>query len=234
MRFSGKVAVITGAASGIGLATMDRFLDEGARVVNLDLHGNPPCDISSETSVAEAFARIAATHGRIDVLCNNAGIAIRKTIEDYSVEEWDRLFAVNVRGLFLSSRHALPLMPRGSAIIHSSSVVALTGVRNRAAYSATKGAIVSLTRNMALDYAPRGIRVNAVAPGFIDTPLLAPLHKDPARLAAITALHPLGRLGQPEDVAHAIAFLASPEASFITGVTLAVDGGFTAGHQHDI
>lgn len=234
MRFRGKVAVITGGNSGIGLACADRFLDEGARVVSLDRQGAPPCDVSDEVSVRAAFARIAAQHGRVDILFNNAGISIRKTIEDYTLEEWDRIFAVNVRGLYLCSKYALPLMSAGAAIVHSASVVALTGVRNRAAYSASKGAVVALTRNMALDYAPRGIRVNAIAPGFVDTPLLAPLHKDPARLAAIAQMHPLGRLGQPDDIASAVTFLASAEASWITGIILPVDGGFSAGPQNDI
>jgi NAD(P)-dependent dehydrogenase (short-subunit alcohol dehydrogenase family) len=234
MRFPGKVVVITGGDSGIGAACADRFLDEGARVVSLDQHGRPPCDVADEASVRAAFERIAGQHKRVDILFNNAGISIRKTAQDHTLEEWDRIFAVNVRGMFLCSRYALPLMSQGGCIIHSSSVVGITGVRNRAAYSASKGAVVALTRNMALDYAPRGIRVNAVAPGFIDTPLLAPLHKEPVRLAAITAMHPLGRLGAVEDVASAVVFLASGEASWITGVTLPVDGGFSAGHQHDV
>jgi len=234
MLFPGKIAVITGGDSGIGLACADRFLFFCSCGVSLDLHGSPPCDVSDEASVRDAFARIAAQHGRVDILFNNAGIAIRKTVEDYTADEWDRVFAVNVRGMFLCSKYALPLMPAGSAIVHSSSVVGITGVRNRAAYAASKGAVVSLTRNMALDYAPRGIRVNAVAPGFVDTPLLAPLHKDPARLDVIRRLHPLGRLGQTDDVANAVVFLASAQAAWITGVTLAVDGGFTAGHQHDV
>ena len=234
MRFSGKVVVITGGNSGIGLACADRLLDEGARVVSLDCQGSPPCDVSDEGSVRQAFERVAGQHGRVDVLLNNAGIAIRKTVEAQTVDEWDRIFAVNVRGMFLCSKYALPLMAAGGAIVHSSSVVGVTGVRNRAAYSASKGAVVALTRNMALDYAARGIRVNAVAPGFVDTPLLAPLKKDPARLRALEALHPLGRLGQPEDVASAVLFLASSEAAWITGAILAVDGGFSAGHQHDV
>lgn len=234
MRFNGKVVVVTGGGSGIGAACVERFTAEGAHVVSLDQQGDPLCDVSDEESVREAFLRIAERHERVDVLFNNAGIAIRKTVADYTVEEWDRIFAVNVRGVFLCSAHALPLMPRGSAIIHASSVVGVTGVRNRAAYSASKGAIAALTRNMALDYAARGVRVNAVAPGFVDTPLLAPLHQDPARLQAITGMHPLGRLGEAADIAAAVAFLASADAAWITGVVLPVDGGFTAGHQHDV
>ena len=234
MRFTGQVVVITGGASGIGAACVQRFSAEGATVVSLDQQGDPPCDVSDQESVREAFLRIAEQHERIDVLFNNAGIAIRKTVADYTVEEWDRVFAVNVRGMFLCSAHALPLMPHGSSIIHSSSVAGITGVRNRAAYSASKGAVVGLTRNMALDYAPRGVRVNAVAPGFVDTPLLTPLHQDPARLQAITGMHPLGRLGRAEDVASAVAFLASEDAAWITGVVLPVDGGFSAGHQLDV
>jgi len=234
MRFTGKIAVVTGGASGIGAACGELLRAEGATVEIVDQRGETPCDVSDEASVRQAFARIGAAHGRIDVLFNNAGVAIRKTVEHYTLDEWERIFAVNVRGLFLCSREALPWMPPGAAIVHSSSVVGITGVRNRAAYSASKGAAAALTRNMALDYAPRGIRVNAVAPGFVDTPLLAGLHGDAARLDTITKMHPLGRLGHAVDVARAVAFLASDDAAWITGVVLPVDGGFSAGHQHDI
>jgi NAD(P)-dependent dehydrogenase (short-subunit alcohol dehydrogenase family) len=234
MRFPGKIAVITGGASGIGAACVDLFLDEGATVVSLDRDGDPPCDVSKEASVRAAFERIAVQHGRVDILFNNAGVATRKPVAGDTQAEWDELFAINVRGMFLCSRYALPLMPKGASIVHSASVTGITGVRNRAAYSATKGAVVALTRNMALDYAPAGVRVNAVAPGFVDTPLLAALRKDPRRLAAITKMHPLGCLGRPEDVAAAVAFLASADAAWITGVILPVDGGFSAGHQHDV
>jgi NAD(P)-dependent dehydrogenase (short-subunit alcohol dehydrogenase family) len=156
---------------------------------------------------------------------------VRNPVDLEDAEGWDRVHRVNVRGAFLCSKHAVPYMfDAGGAIVHMASVVGVTGVRNRAAYSASKGAIVALTRNMAMDYAARRIRVNCVCPGFTRTPMTAGLFADPERLAALTALHPLGRLGEPEDVAAAVVFLASDEASWITGVALAVDGGFTAGH----
>lgn len=230
MRLENLTAIVTGAASGIGAAIAHRFRREGARVHEWDLASG--VDISEEDHVARAITPI---DGPIHILVNAAGIALRHPVDRQDTAGWDRLFAVNVRGAFLCSRHVIPRMNAdgGGSIIHLASVVGVTGVRSRAGYSATKGALISLTRNMALDYAARRIRVNCIAPGFVRTPLIAPLLADPLRADRLTRAHPLGRLGEAEDVANAALFLASPEASWITGQTLTVDGGFTAGHAED-
>ena len=237
MRLSGKVVLVTGAASGIGEAAARMCAREGALVVGLDRVSCPACadsriaDVGDEEQVRAALDPL----GRLDAVVNSAGIALRKTVEDQDAAGWDELMRVNVRGTYLVSRYAIPKMrDRGGSIVHISSVVGITGVRNRAAYSTTKGAIVALTRNMALDYAAAGIRVNCLCPGFTRTPLTRALFDDPARLEKLTALHPLGRLGEPDDVAHAVVFLASDESSWITGQAIAVDGGFTAGHSVDV
>ena len=189
-------------------------------------------DVSDEQQVQRALAAIDAP---IDILVNAAGIAVRSPVDQHDAAAWDRLFAVNVRGAFLVSKHVIPRMRArgGGSIIHLGSVVGITGVRSRSGYSATKGALVSLTRNMALDYAADQIRVNCICPGFVRTPLIAPLLADPSRAERLTRAHPLGRLGEAEDIANAALFLASHEASWITGQTLVVDGGFSAGHPID-
>ena len=239
MRLENRVAVVTGGLSGIGKACAEFFEAEGAQVAVLDREVDPRaahfavrCDVSDDSGVQDAFAQIAARFGRVDIVLNAAGIAMRKTVAEEDEAAWDRCFDVNVRGLFLSSKYAIQHMPDGGSIVHVSSVTGVTGVRNRAAYSATKGAIIALTRNMAMDLAGRRIRVNCVCPGFIRTPLLSALLQDPDRTARLTAMHPLGRLGTPEDVAR--AFLVSDEAVWITGHALVVDGGFTAGQREDI
>ncbi len=253
MRTRDKVAVITGGASGIGAASARLLGREGARVAILDINGEGAatvagsiregggqaleirCDVSQDGEVADAMRRVVEAYGRLDVLVNNAGVAIRRPAGELAVEEWDRVIDVNLTGVFLCSRHALPhFPPGGGSIIHMASVAGITGIRNRAVYCAAKGALVALGRNMALDYASRGIRVNCICPGFVKTPLIAPLMKDPERLARITAMHPLGRLGEPEDIANAVLFLASDESAWMTAQTLIVDGGFAAGHAEDV
>lgn len=239
MKLSGKSALVTGAASGIGAAIAAALAREGARVAGLDVNPSAcevslQADVTGDSAVAAAVEEAVRRLGRIDILSANAGIAIRKPLDELTAGEWDRVMAVNLRGVFLVSKYSLPHMPRGGAIVHMASCVALMGTRNRAVYAATKGALVSLTRNMALDYAQRGIRVNCICPGFTRTPLTVNLFSDPEREAAFTALHPLGRLGESEDVARAAVFLASDDAAWITGVALPVDGGYTAGHAADI
>jgi NAD(P)-dependent dehydrogenase (short-subunit alcohol dehydrogenase family) len=221
--------------------------DEGASVAVLDLNGDGALavaagiggaaftvDVRDERSVASAFEQIAAKFGRVDVLVNDAGVAVRHPVHEATEADWTRVMDVSVKGAFLCSKHALPHMGPGSAIIHLSSVTGITGVRSRAAYSAAKGALVALTRNMALDYAARRIRVNCVCPGFVRTPFTAALTSDAERCERLTVLHPLGRLGEADDVASSIVFLASDEASWITGHALVVDGGFSAGHATGI
>ena len=234
MRFSGKIIVITGAASGLGLAIAQAAQDEGATIIALDRVASPfadhrICDIADEDHVRAALSDLP----RIDALINSAGIARRAKVDETDIADYDAVMAVNVRGIFLTSKHALPHMKaHGGAILHLSSGVATTGTRNRAAYSASKGAIISLTRNMALDYAADKVRVNCLCPGFVNTPLLANL--PPERRAKLVALHPLGRMGEPEDIAHMALFLISDQASWITGQAIAVDGGFNVGHNEDV
>jgi len=234
MRFSGKTVVVTGAASGLGLAIARMAQDEGATIVALDQGPTPfadthICDISDEQQVKAALSGLA----RIDALVNSAGIARRAKVDETDMADYDAVMAVNVRGTVLASKYALPLMrAHGGAILHISSGVATTGTRNRAVYSASKGALLALTRNMAMDYAADGVRVNALCPGFVNTPLLASL--PPARRAKLTALHPLGRMGETEDIAHMALLLISDQASWITGQSIAVDGGFNVGHTEDI
>jgi NAD(P)-dependent dehydrogenase (short-subunit alcohol dehydrogenase family) len=248
MRVKDKVAVVTGGASGIGEAAARALAREGACVAILDINGEGAervasqiggeawmCDVSDEEQVHGAMDRIAARQGAIHVLFANAGISIRHPVADEVACDWDRLMSVNVKGVFLCAKHAIAHMPPGASIVNTSSVTGIVGVRNRALYSASKGAIVALTRNMALDYADRGIRVNCVCPGFVLTELIAGILKnDPQRASRITSMHPLGRLGQPEDIANAVLFLASDESSWVTGAAIPIDGGFSAGHSHNI
>jgi NAD(P)-dependent dehydrogenase (short-subunit alcohol dehydrogenase family) len=253
MRLSGKVAIVTGAGSGIGRGVAEAFSREGARVAVIDqsleageetvrmlrddgreacfLH----CDVTQESQVFEAVSKAFGAWGRIDVLYNNAGYAVRNTVEHEQEAEWDRCLSVNVKSAFLCSKQVIPMMRSyGGSIIHTSSVTGLTGVRNRAAYSAAKGALVSLTRNMAMDYAEAGIRVNCICPGFVVTPMLEPLFRDPDRAERLRSMHPLGRFGRVEDIAHAAVFLASDESAWMTGQCLTIDGGFSAGRFENV
>ena len=234
MRFSGKHVLVTGAASGLGLAIAQAAQAEGAAITAVDRVTAPfdnsrICDIADEDQVKRALSGLP----RLDAVVNSAGIARRAKVDETDMADFDAVMAVNVRGAFLVSKYALPhLRAYGGSILHLSSGVATTGIRNRAAYTASKGAILSLTRNMALDYAADRVRVNCLCPGFVDTPLLASL--PPERRARLTALHPLGRLGEPEDIAHMALFLMSDQASWITGQAIAVDGGFNIGHTDDV
>ena len=234
MRFSGKHILVTGAASGLGLAIAQAAQAEGGTVIALDraaapLENSRICDITDEAQVRDVIAGLS----RLDALVNSAGIARRAKVDETNVADFDAVMAVNVRGTFLVSKHALPLLKvQGGSILNLSSGVATTGLRNRAAYTASKGAILSLTRNMALDYAGDKVRVNCLCPGFVNTPLLSTLPSE--RRARLTALHPLGRLGEPEDIAHMALFLMSDQASWITGQAIAVDGGFNIGHGDDV
>ncbi len=183
----------------------------------------------------EGVALTLGHFGRIDILLNNAGIAVRHPVAEEDERAWEACMDVNLKGVFLCSKHAIPhMLERGGSIINTSSVTGIIGVRNRAVYSATKGALVALTRNMALDYAKYGIRVNCVCPGFTRTPLIEALLRDPVKAQRLTSMHPLARLGEPEDTANAVVFLASDLASWITGHALVVDGGFSAGRPEDI
>jgi dihydroanticapsin dehydrogenase len=248
-----KTAVITGAGSGIGMASAYALAREGARVAILDSSEEAgrrtanaltaqksdaafyPVDVSSEEQVRAAISQVITRFGRIDILHNNAGIATRHPVAEQDEQGWQTCMDVNLKGIFLCAKHVIPhMLAHGGSIVNTSSVTGIVGVRNRAVYSATKGAVVALTKNMALDYAQYQIRVNCVCPGFTRTPMADALLQDPSKEKRLVDMHPLGRLGTPEDVANAVVFLASDLSSWITGIALAVDGGFSAGRPEDI
>lgn len=235
--FQGLVAAVTGGAGGIGAATAALLTERGATTVVLDrtapdaTHPYIRCDITDDDAVAAAMRTLADDHGRLDVLVNNAGIGAKGDVTADNREEWHRILDVNVVSMARMTAAALPLLRRSdhAAVVNVSSVVALVGVRNRALYSATKGAVLSMTLAMAADHVKEGIRVNCVTPGTVDTPwigrLLSTAPDPEAESQALRTRQPLGRLVTPEEVAHAITYLASPLSASTTGSALAVDGG---------
>lgn len=235
-----KVVIVTGGSQNIGLAIARGFQAEGNRVIVADL--NPSDDdtliyhktnVADEDSVAALMDYVAREYGRLDVVVNNAGIAIETPIKDTKVVEWDRVMTVNVRSVFLMSKHAFALMTNGvsqsPSIVNISSIEGIGANPNHGVYGASKGAVASFTHNIALEYGPHGIRCNAIAPGWINTPFNAQFlaqFPDPEKTEAeIKNLHPVGRLGTPEDIANMAVFLASEKAGFVTGQEIIVAGG---------
>ena len=232
----GAVAVVTGAGSGIGAACSERLSAEGAAVITVDVAGDVDhhLDVRDELAVEAAFASTVRDRGRLDVVVNAAGVAGGGPVHLLDVDEWDRVVDVNLKGTFIVDKHsAIHMLARGSgSIINISSIEGLEGTEGGSAYNASKGGVVLLTKSMAIDYGRRGIRVNCICPGAVDTPMLRSIADSDGMDVYREKLreeHLLGRFGRPSEIAAAAAFLASEDASFITGHALVVDGGFTAG-----
>ncbi|MBC6416482.1 MAG: SDR family oxidoreductase [Rhodospirillales bacterium] len=241
---SGKVAVVTGGRGGIGQSICARFAREGARVFAADLsQGSAPLpegvtfqalDVTDEASVAGLGAAVEAETGKLDILVNAAGIEIEKTVEETSLADWNKIFAVNVTGTFLVSKVGLPLLRKagGGSIVNLGSYDGFIADPGLAAYCATKGAVHALTRAMACDHGPEGIRVNAICPGFIDTPMLQSFFRGAGNIESLKQqvrdIHPMRRYGTPDDVAGLVAWLASDEAVYASGQLWVLDGGLTA------
>lgn len=245
MRLANKVAIITGGGSGIGRGIAVAFAGEGAKVVIAGRHSQkldavaseigPAClahtaNISKGGDIERLVAATLEKFGAINILVNNAGQLLPGTAESHTEEEWDQTFQVNVRGLWLLSRAVLPYLRAagGGSIINIASVLSLVAARNRVAYSASKGAVLAMTKAMALDHAGEKIRVNCICPGIVETEMVAQFSMDENARRQRIAMHPAGRFGQPEDIAQAAVFLASDESQWVTGAAFPVDGGYTA------
>lgn len=252
-RLAGKVAIITGAALGLGRASALRMAEEGASVAILDLidaQGEAlageiraaggqarfwRCDVSSEAEVARVIGEVVAAFGRLDVLVNNAGVSgANKPTHEITEAEWDFVQGINVKGVFFCTKHAIPHLKQagGGSIINLSSIYGLVGGADVPPYHASKGAVRLMSKTDALIYAPDKIRVNSIHPGFIYTPMVEHFLDDSGAAVearqAVDALHPLGHIGEPDDIAWGVVYLASDEAKFITGAELVIDGGYTA------
>jgi NAD(P)-dependent dehydrogenase (short-subunit alcohol dehydrogenase family) len=222
---AGRIAVVTGGAKGIGAATMKLLREAGATAHSLDVESG--CDVTDEAQVKAAFARI----GGFDILVNNAGMAVRKTALELSPREWDDVQNLNVKAVFFCARNAVPYMKKrgGGAIVNLASIMGLSGgIYPNASYQASKGAVVNLTRALALEWAADNIRVNAVAPTYVRTDLTTPIFSNPELMKTVMQHTPLGRFPEAEEIAAAIVYLCSAEARCVTGVTLPVDSGYLA------
>ena len=249
MRLEDKVAIVTGGGSGIGAAACRLFAAEGARVAVADIDGAAAeavageigdaalavtVDVASSADVEAMVATVVDRFGRLDVLVNNAGYGIPGGVVETEEDDWDKLMAVNLKGVYLGCRHAIPVMREqgGGVIVNTASVVSFVGIENRAAYCASKGGVASLTRAVALDHVADNIRVNAVAPGTIETAyhreMMAKSNDPAAFKRGIEERQAMNRLGTPEEIAYAILYLAADESSFTTGTILTADGGMTA------
>jgi NAD(P)-dependent dehydrogenase (short-subunit alcohol dehydrogenase family) len=252
-RLKDKVAIVTGASLGLGRAMALRMAEEGAQVALLDIDEDVGlafaeelsvcgmsasfwrCDVSKEDEVRRVFAEVVERFGRLDILVNNAGVAgANKPTHEITEAEWDWVQSINVKGVFFGTKHAIaPLrLAGGGSIINLSSIYGLVGAGDVPSYHASKGAVRLMTKNDALIYAPDRIRVNSIHPGFIWTPMVDGFLKEQGDVAAgrsaIDALHPLGHIGEPDDIAWGAVYLASDEAKFVTGTELVIDGGYTA------
>jgi meso-butanediol dehydrogenase/(S,S)-butanediol dehydrogenase/diacetyl reductase len=242
-RLAGKVAVVTGAASGIGAATARRFAAEGARLVLSDLNDDAgtalareldalfvPADVADPAQVEALMQAAADRHGALHVVHNNAGIGAFGKAPDLDVELWKRVIEVDLSSVFYGCRFAIPHLRRagGGAIVNTASISGLAGDYGLLPYNAAKGGVVNLTRAVAIDHARENIRVNCICPGPIETPLLAPVLAVPVAVEQYRDAIPMGRVGRPEEVAAAVAFLASDDAAYITGIALVIDGGVMA------
>ncbi|MCV0394333.1 MAG: SDR family oxidoreductase [Rhizobiaceae bacterium] len=251
MKLANRIAIITGGGSGIGREACKLFAAEGATVIVADrdeaaaeavaseiaaANGKAEAvavDVSREGEVKSMIEQTEAVHGRIDILVNNAGYGFAGTVVDSSEEDWDRLMAVNVKGVFFGCKYAIPVMAKngGGAIVSTASAAANIGIHNRAAYVASKGAVAALTRAMAIDHVEDGVRINAVCPGTIESPYFTRILSGPdgAELRhGLEDRQAMGRMGKPVEIAQAMLWLASDDASFCTGTNLVVDGGWTA------
>jgi NAD(P)-dependent dehydrogenase (short-subunit alcohol dehydrogenase family) len=252
MKLQDRVAVITGAGSGIGRAMSLQFAREGARILAGDVNGEAAqatadavaaeggtcaaftVDVVQPEQVRAMIEQAISAYGRIDILCNNAGIGSTTDVVACEPDEWDRVMSVNVKSVYLGCKYAIPhMIEQGSGVIvNTASVAGMVGLVKRASYSASKGAVIALTRQVAIEYVEQGIRVNCLCPGTVDSPWVGRLldqAEDPAAARqALVARQPIGRLGTPEEVAAAALYLASDDAAFITGTGLVIDGGLTA------
>jgi NAD(P)-dependent dehydrogenase (short-subunit alcohol dehydrogenase family) len=245
MRLTGKVAIVTGGGSGIGKAIATVFVREGAKVViagrgrkKLEAAATEigehclavSADVSSASGVQKLVSAALDKFKRINILVNNAAVLLPGTAESLSEEDFDQTFSINVRGLWLVTRAVLPHMRAsgGGSIINIGSVLSLVGARNRVAYAASKGAVVAMTKAMALDHAGENIRVNCICPGIVETEMVAKFSTDENARRQRVALHPMGRFGQPDEIANAAVFLSSDESGWTTGSVLTIDGGYSA------
>lgn len=246
MRLQDKVAIVTGGGGGIGRATALRFASEGAKVVVSDIHSESGeesvdqitkiggeavfvrTDTSMEGDMKALVEECEKQYGGLDIFFNNAGVSNEEVkLVDISVDEWDRVVSINLKGVFMGMKYAIPAMEKrnGGAIVNTSSLLGFKGKKYMAPYNASKGGVITLTKNAALEYGGKNIRVNAVCPGVIDTNIVTPWKGDDRKWPVISKANALRRVGQPEEIANAVLFLVSDEASYVTGTSLLVDGG---------